>query len=165
MAKWMKLKEGGMSLADAIQQRRDFCNPYMLAMLIEYNGLDEYGSAFPPELWDPAAIPPEDSPEALERAHAELAKRREEERRASGKVDFAPGGVQQPMGGVRAASPAPPGGGVLPGGQLSAVSAAAAAAIAKAKATAAALPISRAQAPAKPRRPSKWDNAANPLLK
>lgn len=158
--KWMKLKEGGMSLADAIQQRRDFCNPYMLNMLIEYNNLDEYGSCYPPQVWDPKAISPEDFPDSLEKEHSEATRKREEEQRLKGKIEFAHGGVQS------SAAPqmniAPQSSGILPGSQLSAVSAAAAAAIAKAKAGGAG---KSQQGGPKPRRPSKWDNAANPLMK
>jgi len=152
--KWMNLKEGGLQLAAAIQQRRDFCNPYMMNMMIEYNQLDEYGSCYPKDLWDPKGIPPEDFAKALEKELIETQKRRQQEQRAKGKIDFASGGVEK-------SDMAPS---ALSSGPASAVSAAAAAAVAKAKVKAAAL--SKAQPPAnKPKRASKWDSGANPLMK
>lgn len=36
-------------------------------MMIEYNRIDEYGSCYPPELWDPDGLPPEDFAAALEK--------------------------------------------------------------------------------------------------
>ena len=35
--------------------------------MIEYNQMDEYGSCYPPELWDPTGIPAEDFVRPLER--------------------------------------------------------------------------------------------------
>ena len=60
-------KNSGTQMAAALKQSRDFCNPYMMNMMIEYNQLDEYGSCYPSELWDPKGIPAEDYSRPLER--------------------------------------------------------------------------------------------------
>ena len=64
---WLRLKNAGTQMAAALRQSRDFCNPYMMNMMIEYNQLDEYGSCYPSELWDPKGIPAEDYGRPLER--------------------------------------------------------------------------------------------------
>jgi len=185
VTKWKHLKEGGMVLSTALKNRRDFCNPHMMSMMIEYNDIDQYGSNYNPELWDPKQIPPEDFVGALEKEYMEvrasfpcervcpqhprkwgaclprlseeqrpqMAKKRTEEQRAKGKIDYVSGGVQ---------TSEIPAGKALSSGQATSVSAAAAAAVAKARA--ATLSQQQQQA-SRPKKASRWSAPPNPIAK
>eukprot|EP00928_Gymnodinium_smaydae_P048567 TRINITY_DN32480_c0_g1_i1.p1 TRINITY_DN32480_c0_g1~~TRINITY_DN32480_c0_g1_i1.p1 ORF type:complete len:257 (+),score=57.32 TRINITY_DN32480_c0_g1_i1:145-915(+) len=51
-----ELRRRGKTLRDHIQGSRDWSNPYILERVIKVFGLNEHGSNFPPEIFDPAKV-------------------------------------------------------------------------------------------------------------
>mmetsp|Transcript_102609 Transcript_102609/g.198865 ORF Transcript_102609/g.198865 Transcript_102609/m.198865 type:complete len:217 (-) Transcript_102609:162-812(-) len=50
------LRNKGKSIRDHIQGSRDWSNPYILERLIKIFELDQYGSNYPPDIFDPSRI-------------------------------------------------------------------------------------------------------------
>ncbi len=55
------LRSRGICLTDQICHRKAFRNPDFLQKLVEHFGVQQHGSAFPPEVFDPGALPAEDT--------------------------------------------------------------------------------------------------------
>jgi hypothetical protein len=69
---------------------------YFLEKMVEHFSLDPYGSCFPKEVWDPTALPPEDTWAQLSKALKRADQRRAAERAARAAVAFGSGGVHMP---------------------------------------------------------------------
>ncbi|KND01481.1 uncharacterized protein SPPG_03282 [Spizellomyces punctatus DAOM BR117] len=59
IAKWLDLKGSGMHFNARLEQTHAFRNPSIMSKLIEYLGLDETGSNYPKEIYDPHGFPEE----------------------------------------------------------------------------------------------------------
>ncbi|KAI9199292.1 HCNGP-like protein-domain-containing protein [Polychytrium aggregatum] len=59
IAHFIELKERGTRLNDTLTKMHSFRNPSIMSKLIEYLDLDEYGSNYPKDMYDPHGFPPE----------------------------------------------------------------------------------------------------------
>jgi hypothetical protein len=103
----------GHTVMDAMRRMREWNNPDFLEKMVEHFSLDPYGSCFPKEVWDPTALPPEDTWAQLSEALKRADQRRAAERAARAAVAFGSGGVQMPAtaaAGLGAAAAAAAGG-------------------------------------------------------
>ncbi|KAJ1922517.1 SAP30-binding protein [Tieghemiomyces parasiticus] len=57
-AQWERLMHEGMRFNEQLFQSKAYRNPHICAKLIEYLGLDETGSNYPAEVYDPKAFTP-----------------------------------------------------------------------------------------------------------
>ncbi|RWS15873.1 SAP30-binding protein-like isoform X1 [Dinothrombium tinctorium] len=81
----------GRDMNASIQKRKDFRNPSIYEKLIAYCGIDELGTNYPPEIYDPHKWEPESYYEELARKQKEEMDRKEKERRERTKVEFVTG--------------------------------------------------------------------------
>jgi hypothetical protein len=65
MEKWTELRRNGTSFNGALMNNKGFRNPSIMNKLIEFLELDEYGSNYPKEEYDPRGFPPESFLEEL----------------------------------------------------------------------------------------------------
>jgi len=86
----------GADMNAAIQKRKDFRNPSIYEKLIAYCGIDEQGTNYPSEIYNPQQWGPESYYEELARLQKEDMDRKERERRERTKVDFVTGTVRKP---------------------------------------------------------------------
>ncbi|KAJ3175394.1 SAP30-binding protein [Geranomyces variabilis] len=59
ISKWLDLKASGMVFNDRLEATHAFRNPSITSKMIEYLGLDERGSNFSKDVYNPAGFPPE----------------------------------------------------------------------------------------------------------
>ncbi|KAK3602100.1 hypothetical protein CHS0354_030449 [Potamilus streckersoni] len=85
-----KMREG-VNLSASIQNRKDFRNPSIYEKLIEYCGIDEKGTNYPPEIFDPHCWGKESFYDALEKAQKADMEKREKEKKERTKVEFVTG--------------------------------------------------------------------------
>lgn len=57
---FLEIQRKGKLLTESLRQSRDYRNPDFLRQAVEYNGIDEFGTCFPPDRFDPTSVPPED---------------------------------------------------------------------------------------------------------
>lgn len=74
-----------------IQQRKDIRNPSIYEKLIDYCKIDEYGSNFPLDVYDPHGWPESSFYEELAKEQKAEMDRREKERKDRTKVEFVTG--------------------------------------------------------------------------
>ncbi|GLC34991.1 hypothetical protein PLESTB_001186500 [Pleodorina starrii] len=91
-----KLRTKGISLTDQISHRKAFRNPDFLQKLVDHFHVQEHGSAFPPDVFDPESLPTEDTIDqlikALEREQERRARLREQQTAAgTARIDFTKG--------------------------------------------------------------------------
>lgn len=98
VARWLELQRAtGRRLTDTLRASRDYRNPEFFRKMVEYWEIEEHGSALPPEAFDPGALCPEDTLEALKAEVAAAEERRRAARAAGvGRIEFAKGGTQAP---------------------------------------------------------------------
>jgi HCNGP-like protein len=53
-------KTGNMNLIKALKARRDYSNPYFLKKMVETYEINELGTCFAKDIWDPTSLPKED---------------------------------------------------------------------------------------------------------
>ncbi|XP_052801067.1 SAP30-binding protein-like [Mya arenaria] len=82
-----KIQEG-LNLNNNIQNRVDFRNPSIYEKLIEFCGIDEKGTNYPPELYDPSIWGKESFYDALDKAQKQDMEKREKEKKERTKVEF-----------------------------------------------------------------------------
>lgn len=129
VAQWLHIQNSqGRYLSDRLRTSRDYRNPEFFRKMVEYWEINEHGTSFNPEVFDPSSLPKEDTLEALQKEWLVEEQRRRTARATTGKIEFTKGGVIN--------QPAAAGGGA---------SSAAAAAIAAAHAKAAALAAAHAR--------------------
>lgn len=76
----------------SIQMRKDFRNPSIYEKLVAYCGIDELGTNYPPEAYDPHMWGPESYYEELSRQQKEEM----DKRKKKAKVDFLTGTAKKP---------------------------------------------------------------------
>lgn len=86
-----KRKREGTNLNNTIQRRTDFRNPSIYEKLIEFCGIDEKGTNYPPELFDPYSWGKESYYDGLDKAQKLDMEKREKERKERTKVEFVTG--------------------------------------------------------------------------
>uniref|UniRef100_V5IIL4 Putative sap30-binding protein n=1 Tax=Ixodes ricinus TaxID=34613 RepID=V5IIL4_IXORI len=88
-----KLRDG-KDMNASIQTRKDFRNPSIYEKLIAYCGIDEMGTNYPPEVYDPHCWGPSSYYEELSKRQKEEMDRREKEKKT--KVEFLTGTAKKP---------------------------------------------------------------------
>lgn len=83
-----KQQLSGKRISTEIRKNRDYRNPYFLEKMVSFYGVDPTGSAFPPEVFDPHALPPEDSAQALLNEFQAWQAKRREERERTQRIEF-----------------------------------------------------------------------------
>lgn len=89
-----KMLNQGMSLNymnNKIKQRKDYRNPSIYEKLIEFCGIDEKGTNYPPEMFDPHQWGKESFYDALDKAQKTEMEKREKERKDRTKIEFVTG--------------------------------------------------------------------------
>ncbi|KAK3101563.1 hypothetical protein FSP39_004518 [Pinctada imbricata] len=75
-------------LNDSIKRRKDFRNPSIYEKLIEFIGIDEKGTNYPPEIYDPHSWGKESFYDALDKAQKAEMEKREKERKDRTKMSY-----------------------------------------------------------------------------
>lgn len=88
-----KLRDG-KDMNASIQMRKDFRNPSIYEKLISYCGIDEMGTNYPPEVYDPHCWGPGSYYEELSKRQKEEMDKREKEKKT--KVEFITGTAKKP---------------------------------------------------------------------
>ena len=103
-----KQNRGGRTLTQRVMEAPNFQNPVFLEQLTKNLKVDEFGTNYPKELWQPDCNP-EDTFKALEAREKMLREKREEEKRNRTQVEFVHGGSSS------SSTIHPPGGRLQPG--------------------------------------------------
>ncbi|XP_077978336.1 SAP30-binding protein-like [Glandiceps talaboti] len=85
----------GSDLNGMIQKRKDFRNPSIYEKLISFLGIDEFGTNYPNDVFDPHSWTEDSYYEALAKAQKEDMAKREKERKDRTKVEFVSGTVKK----------------------------------------------------------------------
>ncbi|KAL3643526.1 hypothetical protein CASFOL_014341 [Castilleja foliolosa] len=116
--KFIGLKTTGRSFNSEVQKKKEYRNPDFLLHAVTYQAIDQIGSCFPKDVFDPHGYSESDFYDELEAdMRRREVERREQERKTTQKVDFASAGLPTPkinlptpglstMGGVINATPA-----------------------------------------------------------
>ncbi|KAB7507324.1 SAP30-binding protein [Armadillidium nasatum] len=91
-----RIKDGNMDWNRKIQNTKDFRNPSIYEKLIDHLGLDEMGSNYPLEMFDPHCWGKESYYDEISRVQKEEMDRREKERKEKTKVDIISGTKKPP---------------------------------------------------------------------
>jgi hypothetical protein len=91
IARLHKLMQEGRDMNAIIQQKKSFRNPSIYEKLIAYCEIDEFGSNFPTEVYDPHCWKDTDYYEHLAKRQKEEMDRRERERKERTKIEFISG--------------------------------------------------------------------------
>ncbi|XP_064634928.1 SAP30-binding protein-like [Lineus longissimus] len=85
----------GQNLNKTIQRRKDFRNPSIYEKLIEYCHINEKGTNYPPELYDPSIWGKESFYDELARAQKQEMDKRDKEKKDRTKVEFVSGTIKK----------------------------------------------------------------------
>ncbi|KAI1289340.1 SAP30-binding protein [Halotydeus destructor] len=85
----------GQDLNRNIQERKSFRNPSIYEKLVAFCDIDEFGTNYPPETYDPHDWQPTSYYEDLARQQKEEMDRHEKEKKEKSKVDFVTGTVKK----------------------------------------------------------------------
>lgn len=89
-----KMQNQGLNLNymnNNIKQRKNYRNPSIYEKLIEFCGIDEKGTNYPPEIFDPHQWGKESFYDALDKAQKTEMEKREKERKDRTKIEFVTG--------------------------------------------------------------------------
>ena len=86
-----KMRRHNLHMNESIQRRKDFRNPSIYEKLIDFCGIDEKGTNYPPELYNPSIWGKESYYDALAKVQLEDMEKREKERRERTKIEFVVG--------------------------------------------------------------------------
>ncbi|KAL5006221.1 hypothetical protein ScPMuIL_015027 [Solemya velum] len=86
-----KTKREGSNLIASIQRKKEFRNPSIYEKLIEFCHIDEKGTNYPPEVYDPYCWGKESYYDALDKAQKAEMEKREKERKERTKIEFVTG--------------------------------------------------------------------------
>lgn len=84
-----KMRNSNMDMNKIIQERKDFRNPSIYEKLISYCDINEFGTNYPPEIYDPLQWGPESYYEELAKAQKTEMAKRQKERKEGDKADQA----------------------------------------------------------------------------
>ncbi|KAI8508795.1 PREDICTED: SAP30-binding protein-like isoform X2 [Branchiostoma belcheri] len=88
---------GGRDLNQMIQRRKDFRNPSIYEKLIHFIGIDENGTNYPKDVYNPHMWGEDSHYEALAKAQKEDMARREKEKKDRTKIEFLTGTAKKPV--------------------------------------------------------------------
>ncbi|XP_022189980.2 SAP30-binding protein [Nilaparvata lugens] len=86
-----KMQNNGLDMNTIIQQRKDFRNPSIYEKLIQFCSINEFGTNYPLEVYDPFSWSKVSYYEELEKVQRAEMTRREKERKEKTKVEFVSG--------------------------------------------------------------------------
>lgn len=93
VARWLELQRDGRRLTDTLRASRDYRNPEFFKKMVEYWEINEHGTAFPLEIFNPSGLPEEDTIEALKKEWAQEDERKKAAKTAgTAKIEFTQGG-------------------------------------------------------------------------
>ncbi|GFP89615.1 sap30-binding protein [Phtheirospermum japonicum] len=105
--KFLVLKTTGRSFNSEVRKKKEYRNPDFLLHAVTYQAIDQIGSCFPKDVFDPHGYAESDFYDELVEADMRReVERREQERKRTQKVDFASAGVQAGLAGVLNVTPA-----------------------------------------------------------
>lgn len=84
-----KMRDSHMDMNRVIQKRKEFRNPSIYEKLIQFCDINEFGTNYPPEIYDPLQWGPESFYEELAKTQKVEMDRREKEKKDSSKVELA----------------------------------------------------------------------------
>ncbi|KAL2930899.1 SAP30-binding protein [Bienertia sinuspersici] len=96
--KFLAYKRHGKSFNVEVRNRKDYRNPDFLRHAVRYQDIDEIGSCFNKDVFDPHGYDKSDYFDAIETDMKREMERKEQERKRSPKVDFVSGGTQAGTG-------------------------------------------------------------------
>ncbi|KAH9321128.1 hypothetical protein KI387_015767 [Taxus chinensis] len=92
--RYLTLKNAGRSFNEELRNSKGYRNPDFLQRAVKYQEIDQIGSCFRKDIFDPHGYDPSDYYDALALELKREFERREQEKKKSQRVDFAHGGVQ-----------------------------------------------------------------------
>ena len=87
--RYEKMKHTNMDMNRLIQERKEFRNPSIYEKLIQFCDINEFGTNYPPEIYDPLQWGPESFYEELAKTQKIEMDRREKEKKDNSKVELA----------------------------------------------------------------------------
>ncbi|KAL3617021.1 hypothetical protein CASFOL_039415 [Castilleja foliolosa] len=94
IAKFIGLKTTGRSFNSEVRKKKEYRNPDFLLHAVTYQAIDQIGSCFPKDVFDPHGYAESDFYDELEADMRRDVERKEQERKRTQKVDFTSAGVQ-----------------------------------------------------------------------
>ncbi|EEE55410.1 hypothetical protein OsJ_03523 [Oryza sativa Japonica Group] len=95
--KFLAYKRAGKSFNSEVRNRKDYRNPDFLQHAVRYQEIDQIGTCFSKDVFDPYGYDRSDYYDEIEADMKREVERKELEKKKSGKVDFITGGVQAPI--------------------------------------------------------------------
>ncbi|XP_040375939.1 uncharacterized protein LOC102701491 isoform X2 [Oryza brachyantha] len=95
--KFLAYKRAGKSFNSEVRNRKDYRNPDFLQHAVRYQEIDQIGTCFSKDVFDPYGYDRSDYYDEIEADMKREIERKELEKKKSGKVDFITGGVQAPI--------------------------------------------------------------------
>ncbi|XP_059290468.1 uncharacterized protein LOC132044006 [Lycium ferocissimum] len=92
--RFIDLKKTGRSFNSEVRNRKEYRNPDFLLHAVTYQDIDQIGSCFSKDVFDPHGYDKSDFYDEIEADTRREMERREQERKRSPKVDFMSGGTQ-----------------------------------------------------------------------
>ncbi|KAL6845188.1 hypothetical protein ACP4OV_024683 [Aristida adscensionis] len=142
--KFLAYKRVGKSFNAEVRNRKDYRNPDFLQHAVRYQDIDQIGTCFSKDVFDPYGYDKSDYYDEIEADMKRELERREQEKKKNPKVEFIAGGIQPPVSASIPKVPALAGVTTLP------------------------LPAEGVQKEARPNKKSKWDkvdgDVKNPVV-
>uniref|UniRef100_A0A0D9V5X0 Uncharacterized protein n=1 Tax=Leersia perrieri TaxID=77586 RepID=A0A0D9V5X0_9ORYZ len=95
--RFLVYKRAGKSFNSEVRNRKDYRNPDFLQHAVRYQEIDQIGTCFSKDVFDPYGYDKSDYYDEIEADMKREVERKELEKKKSGKVDFITGGVQAPL--------------------------------------------------------------------
>ncbi|KAK9153059.1 hypothetical protein Sjap_000539 [Stephania japonica] len=95
--KFLSFQRAGKSYNAEVRNRKDYRNPDFLQRAVTYQEIDQIGSCFSKDVFDPRGYDRSDFYDEIEADLKREMERREQEKKRSGKVEFVSGGSQSGM--------------------------------------------------------------------
>lgn len=92
--KFLKYKKEGKSFNAEVRNRKDYRNPDFLVHAVRYQDIDQIGTCFRKDVFDPHGYDKSDYYDEIEADMKREMEKREQEKKRSQKVDFVAGGTQ-----------------------------------------------------------------------
>eukprot|EP01018_Ginkgo_biloba_P014962 Gb_36810 [translate_table: standard] len=92
--KYLALKSAGRSFNEELRNSKGYRNPDFLQRAVRYQEIDQIGSCFSKDVFDPHGYDPSDYYDALASELKREMERREQEKKKNQRVDFVHGGAQ-----------------------------------------------------------------------
>lgn len=93
-SKYLALKNAGRSFNEELRKSKGYRNPDFLQRAVKHQEIDQIGSCFSKEVFDPHGYDPSDFYDALALEFRREQERKEQAKKQSQRIDFAHGGVQ-----------------------------------------------------------------------